>query len=153
MAGDYLVVGPNWQGEVPKAIKDVIHSTTPWAFIAGRSYTDGSQADLLKTRALQDGYRITPLSLYGKPQAQQAEQHDVPDPAPKSDPLGVFKTMDVVMKENPPPPRDDVLMKPFARVGLGPQAKGNLDDLAPAIRRGLERAIIDGHARGMSGVW
>lgn len=146
VAGDYLVVGPDWQGEVPKTIKGVIHATTPWVFLVARTFTDGSAADMQKMHALQDGYRITPLSQYGKPSATLAERHDVLDPAAKSDPLGAFKTMNAAMKENPPPARDDALMKQFALVGLGPQAKGNIDDLDPEIKRGLERAIVDGHA-------
>jgi hypothetical protein len=146
VAGDYLVTGPGWTGEVPKNIKGVIKSWTPWAFIVGRSYTDGSPADLQKMRTLQDGYAITPLSQYGKSGTAPVARHDVLDPAPKSDPLGAFKTMNAVMLENPPPARDEALMKQFALVGLGPLAKGNLDDLDPAIKRGLERAIVDGHA-------
>ena len=146
LAGDYLVVGPDWQGEVPQGIKGVIHATTPWTFVVARTFSDGSEADLVKVHAFQDGYKITPLSQYGKPEVKQTERHDVLDPAAGTDPLGAFKTMNAAMKENPPPARDDALMKQFALVGLGPQAKGNLDDLDPAIKRGLARAIVDGHA-------
>ncbi|MBF7729082.1 DUF1254 domain-containing protein [Pseudomonas sp. N040] len=146
VAGDYLVTGPGWQGEVPKGIKGVIPSWTPWAFIAGRTYTDGSAADLLKMRAFQDGYQITPLSHYGQPAAQVAVRHDVLDVAPKTDPLGAFKTMNAVLRENPPPARDAALLTQFALVGLGPQAKGSIDELDPAIQRGLQRAIVDGQA-------
>lgn len=146
VAGDYLVTGPGWKGEVPKGIKGVIPSWTPWAFIAGRTYTDGSEADMVKMRAFQDGYKITPLSAYGKSGAMPAPRKDVMDVAAKTDPLGAFKTMNAVMKENPPPARDEALMKQFALVGLGPLAKGNLDDLDPAIQRGLQRALVDGNA-------
>ena len=146
VSGDYLVTGPGWTGEVPKNIKGVIKSWTPWAFIVGRTYTDGSPADLQKMRTLQDGYAITPLSQYGKSGAAPVARNDVLDPAPKSDPLGAFKTMNAVMKENLPPARDEALMQQFALVGLGPLAKGNLDELDPAVKRGLERAIVDGHA-------
>lgn len=146
VSGDYLVTGPGWKGEVPKGIKGVINSWTPWLFIAGRTYTDGSEADLVKMRAFQDGYQITPLSQFGKPVTPVVAKHDVLDVAPKTDPLGAFKTMNAVMEENPPPARDAALMKQFALVGLGPQAKGNIEDLDPAVKRGLERAIVDGHA-------
>ena len=54
--------------------------------------------------------------------------------------------MNAAMKENPPPPRDDALMKQFALVGLGPFAKGDIDSLDPAIKRGLQRAIVHGNA-------
>jgi hypothetical protein len=146
VAGDYLVTGPGWEGEIPKGIKGVIPSWTPWVMIAGRTYTDGSEADLVKMRAFQDGYKITPLSQYGKPGSQTAVKHEVLNVAPKSDPLGAFRTMNAAMRENPPPARDEALMKQFALVGLGPLATVNLDDLDPAIRRGLQRAIVDGQA-------
>ena len=50
------------------------------------------------------------------------------------------------MKENPPPARDDALMKQFSLVGLGPLATAKLDDLDAHIQRGLMRATQDGHA-------
>ena len=31
-AGNYLVVGPNWNGEKPAGIKEVFHSTTQFSF-------------------------------------------------------------------------------------------------------------------------
>ena len=146
VAGDYLLAGPDWKGETPEGIKGVISSWTPWVMVAGRTYADPDEADLVRMRAFQDGYRITPLSAYGKPDAVVVPRKDVLDVAPKSDPLGAFKTMNAAMRENPPPARDDALMKQFALVGLGPLAKGNLDDLDPAIKRGLQRAIVDGQA-------
>ena len=52
VAGDYLLAGPGWKGQVPKGIKGVYRSWTPWAMIAGRTYSDGSEADLVKMRAV-----------------------------------------------------------------------------------------------------
>jgi hypothetical protein len=146
IAGDYLVTGPGWKGKAPKGIKGVIPSWTPWVMIAGRTYADASEADLVKMRAFQDGYKITPLSLYGKKGASAPLRNDVLDVAPKGDPLGAFKTMNAAMKENPPPASDMALMKQFALVGLGPLAKGDIEALDPAIKRGLQRAIADGNA-------
>jgi len=144
--GDYLVVGPGWNGKVPEGVqKTVIHSWTPWVGVFGRTFTDGSAADMAKMHAFQDGYKITPLSHYGKG-TMAAESHDVLKVTPRSEPLGAFKTMNAVMKENPPTERDAALMKQFALVGLGPMAKGNIDDLDPAIKRGLARALVDGNA-------
>jgi hypothetical protein len=144
--GDYLVVGPNWKGKVPKSVhKKVISSWTPWVSVFGRTFTDGTEADLVKMRAFQDGYKITPLSQYGK-SVKATESHDVLAVAAKSDPLGQLKTMNAVMKENPPTARDTALMKQFALVGLGPMAKGDIESLDPAIKRGLARAIVDGRS-------
>lgn len=146
IAGDYLVTGPGWKGKVPKGIKGVISSWTPWLMVAGRTYADPTEADLTKMRVFQDGYKITPLSAYGKPGAVVTPRKDVLDVAPKTDPLGAFKTMNAAMKENPPPARDAALMKQFALVGLGPLAKGDIDALDPAVKRGLQRALVDGTA-------
>jgi hypothetical protein len=146
VAGDYLVTGPGWKGKVPKGIKGVIPSWTPWLMVAGRTYADPNEADLVKMRAFQDGYRITRLSAHLKPGAVVMARKDVLDVAPKADPLGAFKIMNAAMKENPPPARDAALMKQFALVGLGPLASADLDALDPAVKRGLQRAIVDGHA-------
>jgi hypothetical protein len=146
VAGDYLLAGPGWKGEVPKGMKGVYRSWTPWVMVAGRTYTDGTEADLVKMRKFQDGYLITPLSQLGKAASGLPARRDVLDVWPKTAPLGAFKTMNAAMKENPPPARDEALMKQFALVGLGPLAKGDIDALDPAIKRGLQRAIVDGNA-------
>jgi len=143
--GDYLVAGPNWKGKLPKGVRKVISSWTPWVAVFGRTYTDGSEADLVKMRAFQDGYKITPLSHYGKATVAPVS-HDVMKVTARTDPLGAFKTMNGVMKENPPTARDAALMKQFALVGLGSMAKGDIEALDPAIKRGLARAIVDGQA-------
>ena len=45
-AGNYAIVGPNWQGELPADVKPLEGpSTTPWAFILGRTLVDG-ESDL-----------------------------------------------------------------------------------------------------------
>ena len=39
--GFYLLVGPNWRGDVPKGITRVFHSTTNTGFVAPRVFVDG----------------------------------------------------------------------------------------------------------------
>lgn len=96
--------------------------------------------------AIQQNYRIIPLSEWGKENPRNAEPiKDVLDAFPKDDPLGKLKTMNASMRENPPPARDLALMKQFVLVGLGPLAEGKIDDLAPDIRKGPARAAVDGH--------
>lgn len=143
--GDYLLAGPGWKGKVPKGMQKVIRSWTPWVAVFGRTYTDGTEDDLPRMSAFQDGYRITPLSAYHRntllPQGRVA-----PAVASRDDSFGAFKTMNAAMKENPPPPGHAALMQQFALVGLGPFAKQDIEQLDPAIQRGLRRAIVDGRA-------
>ena len=51
-----LVVGPQWQGEVPAGIETVLRSPTPAAFMVARVSTPGGD-DLPAARALQRGRR------------------------------------------------------------------------------------------------
>lgn len=146
VGGDYLLAGPGWKGKTPKGIKGVYRSWTPWLMIAGRTFSDGSEADMAKMRKFQDAYKIAPLSVYGNPAMKWTPGREVLTAWPKSDPLGAFKTMNAAMKENPPQARDDALMKQFSLVGLGPLAKSDIDALDPAIKRGLQRAIVDAHS-------
>ncbi len=146
-AAAYLVHAPGWKGDIPAGIDKVLESPTPWFTAVGRTYTSNTPADLTLVHAMQQGYQIYPLSQWGKKNAQQAQAiNDVLNVFPKSDPLGAFKTMNAVMLENPPPARDDALMKQFALVGLGPLAEGKLDDLDVHTKRGLMRATGDAHS-------
>ena len=90
VSGDYLLAGPGWQGRLPRGIHKVIRSWTPWVAIFGRTFTDGSEADLARMRSFQDGYKITPLGTDRGGKAAPAS-HAVLPAAARDDPLGAFK--------------------------------------------------------------
>lgn len=144
-AGKYLVVGPNNSVPDTSGFDGVFECPTNWMWIVSRTYTDGSEEDLQFVHKVQDGHGITPLSQWGKKSQITEEKRDVLDPYPPSDPLGAFKTMNAAMMENPPPARDDALMIQFAQVGLGSKGTLDLDALDESIKKGLQRAIVDGH--------
>ncbi|MGH6625629.1 MAG: DUF1254 domain-containing protein [Burkholderiaceae bacterium] len=137
-----LVAGPDWQGEAPAGIDVVLRSPTPSALLFARVSTPGGD-DLPAARALQQACFVKPLSDW---QADRAtpERRDVTPPVPADQPLADFRTMNAAMRENPPPARDEALLRQFARVGLGPYAAVELDALDEAARRGLARALVDG---------
>ena len=70
-AGDYLVVGPKWQGETPPGIKKVFRSTTQFSLAAFRTqlFDAGDMANVVK---VQDGYKVQPLSAFLKQPAPPA---------------------------------------------------------------------------------
>jgi len=67
-AGNFVVVGPGWQGELPQDLQR-INAPTPFVWVIGRTRTDGPQ-DYDAVHKVQDGYKMTLLSQWGKePQA------------------------------------------------------------------------------------
>lgn len=137
-----LVVGPHWQGETPSGIDTVLRSPTPAAFLVARVSTPGGD-DLAAARALQERSWVKPLSAW-QDNTPAVEVRDVLVPCAPDQPLADFRTMNAAMRENPPPPCDEALMRQFAQVGLGPLATTAIDQLDSATQRGLARVLVDG---------
>ena len=64
-AAHYLVTPPGWTGTVPDGMEQ-IKAPTPYVWIIGRTKTDGP-ADYEAVHTIQAGYKVSPLSLFGKP--------------------------------------------------------------------------------------
>ena len=58
------------------------------------------------------------------------------------DPLGPWKTLNAMLAENPPPPHHDVVLRQFARIGIGPGL--DVDAQPEAVKQGLTRAAMTG---------
>src|SRR5262245_22578683 len=74
-AGNFLLTGPGWKGEVPKGLQHIA-SATRYVVILGRTYADGTDADYKAANALQAQYKITPLAVWGKPYTPKAPPVD-----------------------------------------------------------------------------
>jgi hypothetical protein len=70
-AGDYLVVGPNWQGVTPTGIKKVFQSSTQFSAVAYRTQLFNA-VDMPNVERVQAGYKVQPLSAYLKQPAPPA---------------------------------------------------------------------------------
>src|ERR1700732_1912241 len=63
-AGNFLVTPKGWSGAIPTGSTQ-IEAPTPYVWIIGRTKTDGP-ADYDAVHKIQAGYKITPLSEWGK---------------------------------------------------------------------------------------
>lgn len=154
-AGHFLIAGPGWDGTVPDGVTATRPSPTPWILCLGRTLVDGA-ADVANVRALQAGYALTPLSLWGQPGAEVPERRDVLVPIEAAaDPLGPWKTLNAMLAENPPPAHHAVLLRQFAGIGIGPGL--DVEAQPAAVKKGLIRALGAGMrllpAQFLSGEW
>lgn len=62
--GFYLMVGPDWQGTVPKGITQVIHTQTNAVFIGPRVFLDDTAQDRQAAQEVIQGINIYPLAEF-----------------------------------------------------------------------------------------
>ena len=142
-AGQFAIVGRNWKGTLPKGVIQLPASPTDNVLIFGRTAVKGVE-DGPAANKLQDTYKLTPLSQWGKSPVVVPEDRKIPPPFnPKTDSLADWKTINRAMVKNPPLPQHKPLMDMFAKIGIGPGL--NVDALDEATKRGLARAARDGY--------
>lgn len=117
-------------------------SSTPWAFLSVRTAVKDA-SDLDAAHAIQDKYKLTPLSQWEDPAASAPKSGEIWQPLDRAaDPLNEWRTINRAMLEIPADPRDADLLQSFARIGVGPGL--DIDALNAGTKRGLARAAVDG---------
>ena len=141
-AGNFAIVGPGWKGKLPAGVTALPPSSTPWAFVLVRTYVRDA-SDLAAAHAIQDKYKLTPLSQWGKAKVTTPKSAEIWEPLSRDgDPLNEWRTINRAMLEIPPDPRDADMLHSFARIGVGPGF--DVDALDKSTKQGLERAAVDG---------
>jgi hypothetical protein len=119
-AGDYLVVGPNWQGVTPPGIKKVFQSSTQFSAVAYRTQLFNA-ADMPNVEKVQAGYKVQTLSAYLKqPAPPAAPAIDFPKIDKELVKTNFFEYLDFALKFAPPGPEERVIREALARIGVGP---------------------------------
>jgi hypothetical protein len=148
--GNFAVLPPGWQGQLPTGVQK-IQSPTPYACIIGRTQTNGPK-DYAAVNKVQDGYTITPLSQWGKtPQPVKATiDPSVDMKTPPLDqvnkmPAGAyFKYAAELMKLHPPHVTDWSTVTRLKRIGFEPGKSFDYERLDPSVQRALDKAATDG---------
>jgi hypothetical protein len=149
--GDFAITGPRWTGTLPGGLRE-IKSPTGMVWMIGRTQTNG-KADYDAVHKMQDQYKLTPLSAWGKayqaPASVPVEQGvdmKVPplEQVAKMDVTTFFNRLNALMKDNPPAAADAAAMARFAAIGVAPGKTFDLKSLDPAVARGLDGVALAG---------
>lgn len=147
---DFLVAKQGWTGTVPEGLT-LIESPTPQVWIIGRTKTDGA-ADYDAVHKIQAGYKIVPLSYWGKGKEFTPEVKVDSSVDMKTPPKVQVDTMPAakyfayaaeVLKENPPHLTDQPIIAQMKKIGIEPGKSFEFDKLDPEIQKALETVPAD----------
>ena len=145
-AGNFLVTPRGWSGTVPAGFTQ-IEAPTPYVWIIGRTKTDGPP-DYDAVHKIQAGYKITPLSEWGKAPKPVEVKID-PSIDMKTPPKIQVDTMKggdyfayaaELLKLQPPHLTDQPIIAQMKRIGIEPGKSFDIGKVDPVVRKALEAA-------------
>ena len=143
-AGDYLVAGPRWKGEVPPGIKKVFQSGSDYSLAIFRTQLF-DPADMPNVIEVQEGYQAQPLSAYlGQPAPPEAP--DVAWPTFDKDLVktGFFEFLDFALQTVPATPDEEAIRGRLASIGIGPGKTFAFKDLSPEHKAAILIGMKEG---------
>ena len=147
-AGRYLLAGPDWDGEKPAGITDVIRSETDFILNITRTQLFGPD-DLPKVKEIQGQYQLQPLSAFLDGEATGASARpDFPDWDEGSQfDERFFAYLDFMMDLlGKPGEGEEALWQDLARLGIGPEADFDFSALPAETQEALKAGIKEGFA-------
>ncbi len=148
--GNYLIVGRDWKGDVPKDM-ELLRSPTDIVWVAGRIQTNGP-ADYDFVHKLQDQITLAPLSQWGKdyvpPKGKVDPQVDMQTASVLAvetmDGEAFFTVLMEALKTNPPHVHDQGVVARMKRLGLEPGKSLDCKCLPDPVQQALQDAPADG---------
>ncbi len=144
-AGNYLLAGPRWHGEVPKGVKSVIRSETDLAFVLYRTQLFGMD-DLDAVKKIQLQYGAQTLSRFAGTPSPPTHTAEFVQPlsaeAQRSSPE-FFGILNFLLQFAPIHPSETALMDRFAKAGIGAGKQFVVAALTPEQLRAVQAGIAD----------
>jgi len=156
-AGNFVVVGPDWKGDIPGNVKQ-IKSPTNIVWLLGRIKVDSTR-DLSAPLTLQHEFTLTPLNLWlqSKPAPEDCcyrpanPKLDRKTPPPlqvsRMDGAAYFSYLAAVLKTTRLHTDDAPVLKDLKAVGIEPGAQFDESKLTTEARQSLDRAVKDAQAK------
>ncbi|MDE1991099.1 MAG: DUF1254 domain-containing protein [Rhizobiaceae bacterium] len=145
-AGKFLLAGPDWKGETPPGIKEVIRSETELALALYRTQLF-NPADIENVKKIQARYKVEPLSAFlGTPPPAPAPKIAFIKPLPAKDErtsLRFFAILNFILQFCPTNPAETDMMARFAKIGVGAGKTFDPRTLPPGVRKGIEAGMAD----------
>lgn len=143
-AGNYMVVGPDWQGEKPDGIDQVFQSLTPFSLAAYRTQLIDA-ADMPNVEKIQAQYKVQPLSAF--------LEQPTPPAAPKIDFLpattagikeNFWNYLSAALEYVPEADEDKEIRAKLAQIGVGPGKTFDMKSLSPERQKAMVEAMKSG---------
>ncbi len=156
--GFYMLVGPNWEGEVPEGVNQVFRSSTDMGVIIPRAFMDDTKADRAEIQGLINQVAAYPLSEYdGKmKEIDWKSLPSIPDPNAGKDagekawvqPDRFFDKdqLGQVLKDVPPMPGEEAMYAQFEALvdaaDKDPELKKRLVEIAHETEKGAVQELM-----------
>lgn len=144
-AADFLISGPEWDGDIPATISQDFRSESRFAFLIGRTLIDG-QEDLPAVKKIQAGYKLQPLDAYlGNPVCSAPRDPEIP-PYDKEAALGTgfIRFLNYILGHALIHPDEADMISQFSVIGIDPGSQPDLesipDEITESIKLGIHRA-------------
>jgi len=146
-AGDYMVVGPDWNGATPPGIKKVFRSTTQFSVAGYRTQLFGAD-DMPNVEKVQAGYKAQPLSVYLKqPVTVASAAIDFPKVDKELVKKNFFEYLDFSLQFAPATPEEKEIRAKLARIGVGPGKTFDFKDLPLTHKIEIGLGMKDGEEK------
>jgi hypothetical protein len=146
-AGDYMVVGPDWQGETPAGIKKVFRSSTQFSVAIYRTHLF-DPADMPNVEKVQSGYKVQPLSTYLHRLAPPAAPKiSFPTANKELVKKNFFEYLDFALQFAPAGPEEKEIRAKLARIGIGPGKTFDFKELSLEHKAAIGLGMKDGEKK------
>ncbi len=146
--GSYLLVGPQWDGDIPEGFVSSFRFETDLVYLIGRTQLLGSDDQPALTKVMEQ-YRLEPLEVFEGGEAPALEAFDWPhwDDDASRDERFIGYVNALLMLCQPPHPAEVEILDRFASIGIGPGLAFDPDTLSADRREALVQGVASARTK------
>jgi hypothetical protein len=146
-AGSYVVAGPDWQGDTPKGVGKVFHSTTPFMMAIFRTQLFNPK-DMPNVEKIQAGYAVQPLSAFlGQPAPAAAPDINFLPATTAGIKTHFWNYLSAALDYIPQSAQDQDIRARLAKIGVGSGNTFDMGSFSPEQQKALVAGMQAGNAK------